>query len=157
MLKNTWFTGLGKSLSIEEILRDIDAYTEKGGNIFIGTDSQIKADHCIFASAICFHGAPGSSGGRYFFTRQKDNRFPRMPLRARIMQEAQHSIDIALHVFEHNPSAEIEIHIDVGTGIRSKTREYVDALRGWTTSTGFPCKVKPNAWASASVADKHTK
>jgi hypothetical protein len=157
MLKNAWFTGAGKQVSMEEILRDIDSYTASGGNIFIGADSQIKIDHCIFAIAICLHGSPFSSGGRYFFKRLRDNRFPRMPLRARIMQEAQHSIDIALHVFEHNPDADIEIHIDVGTGVESKTRKYVDTLRGWTLSTGFPCKVKPNAWASASVADKHTK
>ena len=71
MLKNTWFTGLGNSLSIEDILREIDVYTEAGGNIFIGTDSQIKADHCIFASAICLHGAPLLPGGRYFFSRKR--------------------------------------------------------------------------------------
>ena len=157
MLEGLWFTGSGDEISIKEILKEVDSYTRMRGKIFIGTDSQLKSDHCIFASAICLHGSPYSSGGRYFFKRIKDNRFPRMPLRARIMQETQHSLDIALYVFEKNPKADIEVHVDVGTSAKSKTREYVDAVKGWTISTGFPCKVKPNAWASASIADKHTK
>jgi predicted RNase H-related nuclease YkuK (DUF458 family) len=30
-------------------------------------------------------------------------------------------------------------------------------LRGYVTGAGFECRVKPNAWASQTVADKHSK
>ena len=38
-----------------------------------------------------------------------------------------------------------------------ETKKFVDALTGYTKSAGFACKIKPDAWASASVADKHSK
>ena len=52
---------------------------------------------------------------------------------------------------------DIEIHVDIGTTAKSKTRELVDTMTKWTRGAGFKCKVKPDAWASAAVADKHTK
>ena len=73
------------------------------------------------------------------------------------MKEVENSIKIGLKVLEKNPDVDIEIHLDIGTTHRSKTRKFVEVMKGWTSSMGFKCKVKPHAWASASVADKHTK
>jgi len=152
-----WFTGSGESISLKEIFQNIDEYAARGGKIFIGTDSQLKNEACVFATAICLHGAKGEGGGKYFVKRFSDTCNSNSVLRLRMMKEVQHSVDIGLRVLERNQDAEIELHIDVGSSPRSKTRGYVDYLKGWATAVGFPCKIKPNAWASASVADKHTK
>jgi predicted RNase H-related nuclease YkuK (DUF458 family) len=158
MIDKSWLTGSGESIEFNEMFLIIKDYVRRGGKIFIGTDSQLSVESCTFATAICLHGAEGStSGGRYFFQRTIRKQDQYKILKVRIMQEVHRSIEIALQLFEENPKADIEIHLDVGTTDRSKTRTYVDELRGWTQSVGFKCRVKPNAWASASVADKHTK
>jgi predicted RNase H-related nuclease YkuK (DUF458 family) len=30
-------------------------------------------------------------------------------------------------------------------------------VKGWVAGMGFPLKVKPESWASSSIADLHTK
>ena len=154
-MSRDWFTGIGHPISLDDIYHEIDSYVKIGGKVFVGSDSQLKSDTCIFATAICLHGAGG--GGRYFFKRFNCDRSPYNVLKVRIMKEVQCSIDIALNLLERDPEIDIELHIDVGTTERSKTRDYVQFLKGWATGAGFMCKVKPNAWASAAVADKHTK
>ena len=62
-----------------------------------------------------------------------------------------------MKVMESNPDAPVEIHIDIGSTPLSKTRDLKDALGGWALGAGFSYKIKPDAWASASVADRHTK
>ena len=73
------------------------------------------------------------------------------------MSEVHCSIEIGLIISEMFPKANVEIHIDIGSGERSRTRGYVDEFSGWVSSLGFKCKIKPDAWASFAVADKHTK
>lgn len=150
-----WFTGVGKPVTLDEVYLEIDNYVSAGGKVFVGSDSQLGSETCIFATAICLHGA--GAGGKYFFKRFNSTRSPYDVLKVRIMKEVQYSIEIALDILERNPTADIEVHIDVGTSEKSKTREYVSFLKGWAKGAGFMCKVKPNAWASAAVADKHTK
>jgi uncharacterized protein len=153
----SWYDGEGNPVSEEIIFEQISIHTKKKGKVFIGTDSMLKSDSCVFASAICLHGALGQRGGRYFFNKKKTGKKNLGVLRLRIMQEVQNSIDLGLRILERDPKVDIEIHIDIGSTHRSKTRDLVDMMQGWTKSIGFKCKVKPHAWASASVADKHTK
>jgi hypothetical protein len=157
MNKKGWITGSGREIIFKDILIEIERYVSHGGKIFIGSDSQLCDNTCIFATAICLHGAKGSRGGKYFFKRFKDTGPQYSNLRLRIMSEVTHSLEVALDMMERFPDAEIEVHVDIGRGPKSKTSVYVDQIQGWATSTGLSCKVKPNAWASASVADKHTK
>ena len=125
--------------------------------MFIGTDSMLRTGSCVFATAICLHGSTGQSGGRYFFKRETEKDRDYTNLNSRMLKEVQESIEMAGKIVESHPSIDIEIHIDVGSGKKSKTRSLVEALRGWTSAAGFSCKIKPYAWASASVADRHTK
>ncbi len=157
MSDSDWFKGSGEPILFSDLLKEAEQYVEKGGKIFIGTDSQLGLDSCVFVTAVCLHGKPMSKGGRYFFKKTKTTADMFRTLKVRIMHEVQNSIEIALHMIEKSPRTSVEIHLDIGTTEKSKTRSYVDELKGWTQSIGFACKVKPNAWASASVADKHTK
>ena len=58
---------------------------------------------------------------------------------------------------ESVPDLQAEIHVDIGRTERSKTKGLVDSITGWVKGLGVTCKIKPEAWASAAVADKHTK
>lgn len=156
MLDRTWITGDGAEIHSDNLIDTINQYVDDLGKIFIGTDSQIQNNRCTFVTAICLHGKPGERGGRYFFTRF-DESIENKILKLRMIDEAHYTIDIANKLIEINPNADIEIHIDVGSTKKSKTRDFVDMLSGWAAASGFAYKIKPDAWASYSVADKHTK
>ena len=152
-----WHDGDGEPVTFEKISEHIADYLSRGGNVFVGTDSQIKTTCCLYVTAICLHGTGGNPPGLYFFKKLKEDKHSSKLLKTRIMQEVQYSIDIGTKLMEEYPLADIEVHIDVGSTPRSATRIYVDIIRGWLAGIGFKCKMKPNAWASSSVADWHTK
>ena len=153
-----WHTGNGDQIGFEEILLEIKGYIKSGGKIFIGTDSQIKGDSIVFASAICLHGSfKDRKYATYFFSKSRLEREEYSALRYRIMQEVQRSIDLAISLIEKYPSADVEVHVDVGLTKKSATRKYVDTINGWLKGMGIGCKMKPDSWASSAIADHHIK
>jgi len=154
---DVWFTGSGNSIELDSMMEVIDDYIKRGGRIFVGTDSQLNHKFCTFATAICLHGAEGSVGGRYFFKKKRKRNSSYRILRQRILQEVKHSIDVSFNLLERYPSAEIEVHVDIGQSAKSETRIFVDTVNGWLSGVGFQCRIKPDSWASSSVADCHTK
>jgi len=156
-MNSSWFSGKGYEIDFDDILLEIEKHIANDGGVFIGTDSMPRIDMCTFATAICLHGARDQSGGRYFYKRSIERNEGFSSLRYRIMCEVQRSIDIGIKIMSLNPDASVEIHIDIGSTAKSKTRGLKEALGGWALGAGFEYKIKPHAWASASVADKHTK
>ena len=156
-MNGEWFTGSGKSIEWSSMLDIIDDYIETGGKVFVGTDSQLSHKSCTFATAICLHGAKDSMGGRYFFKKNLKKNSSYKALRYRILQEVKQSIDVSLVLLERYPSAEIEVHVDIGKSVKSETRIFVDTVNGWLSGVGFQCRIKPDSWASSAVADCHTK
>ncbi len=152
-----WISGTGEAHDFPHIVSCIKDHVHNDGKLFVGTDSFITGDECVFATAVCLHGANGQKGGKYFFKRTRKPRKKFSELLVRILKEVQDSIDIALYIAERFPSASLEIHLDIGTGQNNKTSKFVNMLTAYAKSTGFKCKVKPHAWASASVADRHSK
>ena len=153
-----WRTGDGNTVSFNDMLVGIKAHVLKNGLIYIGTDSFISKSKCKFASAICLHGADGQVGGKYFFRKVSFTREKFSGLVHRITQEVQQSIEIALMVTDNVPNAEIELHLDISPANKQNgTSPFADMLTGFAKGSGFNVKIKPNAWASQSVADKHSK
>ena len=75
-------------------------------------------------------------------------------------EEARLSVDLAIDLNSKYqiPLHMIEIHLDVSPLDKgSKTSIFSDALKGYVRGAGFRCEIKPNAWASQSVADRHSK
>jgi predicted RNase H-related nuclease YkuK (DUF458 family) len=113
---------------------------------------------CVFATAICLHGAKGQRGGKYFFRKVFDKRenFPSLVLR--ILKEVQDSVELCLSLSEDLPAAKIELHMDISPAHKNNgTSKIADMLTGYAAASGFKFKIKPDAWASQSVADKHSK
>ena len=153
-----WRTGDGHTVSFNDMLDNIKAHVLNNGLIYVGTDSFISKNTCKFASAICLHGADGQVGGKYFFRKVSLQREKFGGLVQRITQEVQQSIEIALMVTDNVPDAEIELHLDISPANKQNgTSQFADMLTGFARGSGFNFKIKPNAWASQSVADKHSK
>ena len=155
--KDRWFSGEGLPVTFEEMMLEIDEYVSSGGKVFVGTDSQLKSDCCVFVNAICLHKNTGKKYAKYYFSRARLENSDYKVLRVRIMKEVQDSIQIALDLMERHPNMDLEVHVDIGRTQKSATRKFADAISGWLKGVGIPCKMKPDSWASSSVADWHTK
>jgi len=152
-----WHSGSGKNATFEEIILKIKNHSKEGGKVFVGCDSQIVRNSCVFSTVICFHGANDQMGGYYFFKREKIERNSFPTILNRLLKEVEKSIEMGYKIMEVNPDADIEIHIDANSKKDAKTTKFTDMLVGYAKGAGFRCKIKPDAWASNSIADKHSK
>ncbi len=153
-----WVTGSGQIVSFEEIVDIILEHRDNNGKISVGTDSFIKKQDCIFSLAICLYGADGQNGGRYFIKRTNIDKRRYPNLLQRILAEVQKSVELGLKLLELIPVLDIEIHLDVsGSDKNNGTSKFAEMLTGYAKGAGFECKIKPDAYAASSIADKHSK
>jgi len=155
---SSWFTGSGARVSFEEIIGLVEHHAKAGGTVYIGSDSFLHKRECVFSTAICLRSASGQQGGRYFIKRNifKSGKFT--TLMVRIMAEVQNSIDVGMELLRFCPQMNIELHLDVSSSNKNtKTSKFSDMLIGYANGNGFKCKIKPDAFAASSIADKHSK
>tara|TARA_R110000824_G_scaffold68645_3_gene177382 strand:- start:1380 stop:1841 length:462 start_codon:yes stop_codon:yes gene_type:complete len=151
-----WNTGSGTQTTFYEIIQKIKLHNQNNGQVFVGTDSLINSGNCIFVTSIVLLGAENQQGGLYFYKKEKYNEPTRFY--TRILREVEKSINIAMSITEVCPNVNLEVHLDVSPEENNeKTSRMTKMLMGYTTGSGFKCKVKPEAFAATSVADKHTK
>jgi predicted RNase H-related nuclease YkuK (DUF458 family) len=153
-----WTSGSGISLGLESISNQIIEHSRKNKKIFIGSDSMISRDKICFASAICL--LTERLGGRYYFYKENVPSKRYSTLSTRITEEVRRSIEIAEYLMnDHHILPEmLEVHLDVSPfAAKNGTSKLSDMLKGYVQGYGFTCKLKPNAWASQSVADRHSK
>ena len=156
-MKN-WFTGSGEEVSINDIVYQIKEHSFMNGTTYIGTDSFFKKRECNFSTAICLYGADDQRGGRYFFQKSKVPKkyFPNLSIR--MIREAEKTIDIAKLIIKKCSFAKLELHLDISEANKQEgTSKFTNMLVGYVKGSGFDCKVKPHAFAAASIADKHSK
>ena len=156
--ENNWFIGTGQAIGFEELVLIAKEHVSKGSKIFIGSDSFIVKQRINFATAICLYG--GGHPSRYFFTKNYENLQKYTALFNRMLEEATRTVELAnlLYTKMGIDPKDIEIHLDVSP-FESKTRtsKFSESLQGYVKGAGYKCKIKPEAWASQSVADKHSK
>ena len=158
IVEKKWVTGSGNEIDFYDVLKHIRKYIKKGAKIFIGSDSFISREKVCFASAVCLHG--GEDGGRYFFYKEFLPKPNYSQLVARITEETRKSVEIAcLLMDEYGISADcIELHLDVSPfGANNGTSRYSDMLKGYVQGFGVDYRLKPDAWASQTIAAKHSK
>ena len=153
-----WHTGSNRQIKFDEIKNIVLDYLERGARIYIGSDSFITQGKVCFASTICLHGP--SLGGRYFFFRENEKSRHFLQLVTRITEETRRSVEIAEILMSEcgiDPS-NIELHLDVSPfQARNGTSKFSEMLKGYVIGFGLNCKLKPNAWAGQTIADKHSK
>ena len=152
-----WISGSGIKKDFLEIVQVLRESIASGSKIFIGTDSFKTKNRVNFATAICLFGGDTS---RYFFAKESVPRSKYNVLVTRITEEVRRSVDLAEYIIkkENIESENIELHIDVSPfNLKNGTSRFSDMLKGYVTGAGFECRVKPDAWASQTVADRHSK
>jgi predicted RNase H-related nuclease YkuK (DUF458 family) len=158
MLKTTWNTGSKDIIDFNDIIEQIKEHTLLNGTIYIGTDSFFVKNKCIFATAICLYGADNQQGGRYFYIKTSLNKKQFPELSIRMIKEAEKTINLANHIVELIPTAKLELHLDISPQENNEgTSHLAKMLVGYVKGSGYECKIKPDAFAAASIADKHSK
>lgn len=151
-------------LTLEEVVAEVMYFMGEGNRfryrLIIGTDSQV-ARGVDFVNAIVVHRV--GRGGRYFWRRIHKEYSSPLSLKARMFTEANYSIALAIELLsllqqrladafmEFHP--DVEVHIDVGQN--GPTREMIKELVGLVKSNGFEARIKPEAYAASTVADKY--
>ena len=153
-----WFTGSGREIDFAEIVEHIEAHAISRGKVYLGTDSFLSSEGCTFSTALVLHGAENQRGGRYFVTRMSVNKSKYDVLVTRITEETNRSVQLGLRLMQLCPELKIEIHLDVSASDKKEgTSQFSDMLIGFAKGAGFEAKIKPDAFAAASIADKHSK
>ena len=118
-------------VSLEETVKYIVDYlladTKAKYEIAIGTDSMTRSQ-TKFALAIVIH---RNTNGAIFFSRTvTHSNFNKNMLHEKLVRETSMSID---------------------------TAEFISELEGWVTAYSFKYKIKPESYASSTIADKLSK
>ena len=151
-----WMDADGKECPDEFVTKQLAEYTRKGGKIFVGSDSMFCAGQCSFAAVIALHDR-NQKVAKYYYKKLKRKSNVYSDLKTKIFEEVNLSIQVAKHVRNICPNANIELHVDIGNKQVNLTKKFYNLVKGWVTGTGFKFKIKPESWASSSVADWHTK
>lgn len=153
-----WFTGSGREIEFDEMVALIKAYSDAKGKVYLGTDSFLNKDRCTFSTALVLHGAKNNKVRRYFVTRNSCDKSEYNALVTRITEETNRSVQLALRLVQKYPELEVEIHLDISAPDKKEgTSQFSDMLVGFARGAGFETKIKPEAFAAASIADKHSK
>ena len=158
MLKTTWNTGSKDIIQFKDIIEQIKKHTLLNGTVYIGTDSFFIKNKCIFATAICLYGADKQKGGKYFFTKTRLNKKQFPELSIRMIKEAEKTINLANDIIVLVPYAKLELHLDISPQENNEgTSHLANMLIGYVKGSGYECRIKPEAFAAASIADRHSK
>lgn len=153
----SWKTpGDGKCVSIEDIVKKIKSNPRYV--VHVGTDSHRNrgagdSSH-IFATVICLY-EPGK-GATYFYKRFID-KTKYGSIHQRMIAEATLSINTSMDLAEYIKLNRLVVHSDTNSDSRYPTYKSTEIIRSWVKSLGCQFKCKPDAWASSSVADWHSK
>lgn len=145
--------------SLDEMMEQIKCYVEEeptaNYKVIIGTDSQTDSQQTMFVTAIIVQRI---GKGALFFTTRKRHRSMK-DLRSRIYTETEYSLACVERLkeqfFEMMEDVPLEIHLDVGR--LGETRKLIQEVVGWVTAIGYTAKIKPDAYAASTVADRYTK
>jgi hypothetical protein len=108
----------------------------------------------MYVSCVVLH--KKGKGGRFFVHKELEET-PKS-LRQRLTNEVWRSIELSFVLSGLLPkNAELVVDLDLNKNPKHKSADYVHELVGMVTGQGFKCRIKPDAWAAMSVADRYSK
>lgn len=146
----------GAEVSYEDFLLTMKKLDAEGLDVYVGTDSQVIKHKICIVTCICFYkrGVPKS---KIFYIKKRIDEKMYPTLRARMLFEAYSSLEAALEVDPYIKGS-LTVHLDIGSDFKkNKTAKFSKELQILVKSQGFGCEIKPNSWASSSLADMYTK
>lgn len=152
-----WHTPSGRELQDAELLEEIKKAVSEHAKVYVGCDSAVIGDQVFFADVVCLHGGDDWQGGRYFFKREAIEKKLVSNLRVRITEEASRTVITTSMLMEHIDPKHLEIHLDINRSKRYASSTLAEGLSSYAKSLGVDVKLKPDSWASTTIADKHSR
>jgi len=147
-----WLGGDGNSYSGKELLETIGHYQPE--KIFIGCDSQQVGDRLIFAIAICLTHA--EKGARFWTRRLKKSKASYPALAVRLIEEVSQSCLLG-EVIRRETGLPIVIHADINPSPEHPSNRVAGQIIAYIKGMNFDYAIKPDSWASCTVADRMSK
>jgi|TARA_R110002060_G_scaffold38317_3_gene49500 predicted RNase H-related nuclease YkuK (DUF458 family) len=123
--------------------------------IHVGCDSHKIGGVYIFAVVIA--GYVQRRGGTFFFHRKRSKDNALSSISFRLMKEAELALEIAHSLNAAFPLRDINVHLDINPDKRFASSKVLTNAVSWVNSYGYNVFIKPNAWASSSLADAFAK
>lgn len=125
--------------------------------VYIGADSKQYTSEGVHYVAYCtvviLHF--GSQHGATIFKSLRTDR-DYGQLRTRLMAEVTDAIAVGYELIDHIGDRGFEIHLDINRGLQHKSSVLVKEATGYVLgSLGIEPKLKPEAFAASSVADRY--
>jgi len=152
-----WYTGSGYLTTLDVIHNAIKNHSKTNGKVFIGSDSFVDKKNYILSSVICLYNEEQRAGGVYFYSKEHLPRKDFLTLTQRLIHETTNSIELGMGISESIPNVKLELHLDINSDRKAASNKLADSLSGYVKASGFDCKIKPEAWAASTIADKHSK
>ncbi|MGP7815805.1 ribonuclease H-like YkuK family protein [Niallia sp. 01092] len=162
-----------RDMSFDIVFQRIIAFMERNPighyKLMIGTDSQVHPKYTTFITGIVIQ-----NKGKGAWACIRKMIVPRKILRLheKISYETSLTeevvylfteekktelINIVLPYIYQGATFTMEGHIDIGSGVRNKTREFVNEMVARIESIGIEPKIKPDSFVASSYANKYTK
>lgn len=153
----------------ERILKFMSRKPNGNYKLMVGTDSQVHMDRTIFITGIVIQ---NEGKGAWACIRKSIVPRKMLHLHERISYETslteenvyqfteEHKnrmIDIVLPHIYKGATFTMEGHLDIGSGKRNKTREFVQEMVSRLETIGVEPKIKPEAFVASSYANRFTK
>lgn len=147
--------GQAIELPIKEAVRKTLVKEIAAGNkikVCIGTDSQVRGKDTEFATVIVFL---REKKGGFMFISNSSSKIS-MGIRERMILEVSKSIEVAYALCDllDAHDVELEVHADINTDPHFQSNVALKEAMGYIIGMGFQFKMKPDAFASSSCADK---
>ena len=149
-----WISGSATIHGLQEIIQIIK---NKGcKKVFVGCDSHLRGQKYVFAMVIATYSQ--GDGGKFFFKRKKivNPRFKNSKIR--LLEEVNYVVLLG-NILRERLGDEIEIHahFDLNPNAAYLSSQLVPHAKSYAHAMGFIPTIKPNAWASSSIADMKAK
>ena len=154
--KAFWKKPKGGILSSKQFLKEVMLLISQSSRVYIGTDSMVRGDNCVFVTVIAFHDN-NKKIAKFFYKKIKLENSKYRNLKNKIIEEVSLSMQAAQKISNLSPNISIELHVDIGKNKKNKTKAMMSIVAGWVNGMGYDLKVKPESWASSSIADSFTK
>ena len=155
-LKSVWQDPDLNQLTLSDIILQNKNYLNKCGKFYIGTDSMYVNGKCTFAVVIAFHNDK-LKVAKYYYQKLTNRGKLFNDIKVKLLKEIDLSIEAAQQVQTMVENAIIEVHADIGINKSNYSSRLHKTIRQWVKNLGYTFKVKPDSWASSSIADWHTK
>ena len=142
-----------RDIQIGEYVKEyVDSVGKDNVKIYIGCDSQNKADVTIYATTVVLH--VGTTGCHVLYKRET---LPRVyDFWTRLWGEVERSVEVATHLQECGTIVD-NIDLDLNSDPAKRSNRLVQAAKGYVESLGIKARIKPNMLPAIHAADNIVK